>query len=138
MRKRLLAVLGLFAICKLAYSQTIVSYTYDAAGNRISRAVGKKVTRSISDDFFDESDEKVIEKNLTVTEKGGKITILVRELDPDNPYEVSLYSSNGIQYYSNTIDTNSTTISLLDYPTGTYILTIKYDEETTTYKFARK
>ena len=138
MKKRLLAVLGLFAICKFGYSQTVVSYTYDAAGNRINRVVGKKVTRSISDDFFDETDEKVIEKNLTVTEKGGKITILVKELDPENPYEVSLYSSNGIQYYSNTIDTNSTTISLLDYPTGTYILTIKYKEETTTYKFARK
>lgn len=138
MKKRLLAVLGLFAICKLGHSQNIVYYTYDAAGNRTRKEVNSNTTRSISDDFIDESDENVVEKNLTVTEKGGKITILVRELDQDNPYEVSLYSSNGIQYYSNTIDKNSTTISLLDYPTGTYILTIKYKEETTTYKFARK
>ena len=136
MKKRLLAVLGLFAVCKLGHAQTIV-YSYDEAGNRIRKEV-KKTTRSISDDYFEESDEKVIEKNLTVTEKGGRITILIKELDPDNPYEASLYSSNGIQYYLNTIDTNSTTISLLDYPSGTYILTIKYKEETTTYKFARK
>lgn len=136
MKKRLLAVFGLLAICKLGHSQTIV-YSYDEAGNRIRKEV-KKTTRSISNDFFEESDEKVIEKNLTVTEKDGKITILIKELDQDNPYEVSLYSSNGIKYYSNTIDKNSTTISLLDYPTGTYILTIKYNEETTTYKFARK
>lgn len=136
MKKRLLAVLGLFAICKLGHSQAIV-YSYDESGNRISKQI-KKTTRSISDDFFEESGENVVAKNVTVTEKGGKITILVRELDQDDPYEVSLYSSNGIQYYSNTIDTNSTIISLLDYPTGTYILTIKYKEETTTYKFARK
>ena len=136
MKKRLLAVLGLLAICKLGHSQAIV-YSYDEAGNRVQKAV-KKTTRSISDDFIDESGENIIKKNVTVTEKDGKITILVKELDQDNPYEVSLYSSNGIQYYSNTIDTNSTTISLLDYPTGTYILTIKYKEETTTYKFARK
>ena len=136
MKKRLLAVLGLFAICRPGHSQTIV-YSYDEAGNRIRKEV-KKTTRSISDDYFEESDEKVIEKNLTVTEKGGKMTIIVRELDPDNPYEVSLYGANGIQYYSNTIDTNSTTISLLDYPTGTYILTIKSKETTTTYKFTRK
>ena len=136
MKKRLLAVFGLLAICKLGHSQTIV-YSYDEAGNRIRKEV-KKTTRSISDDFIDESDENVVEKNLTVTEKSGRITILIRELDQDNPYEVSLYSSNGIQYYSNTIDKNSNTISLLDYPTGTYILTIKYKEETTTYKFARK
>lgn len=136
MMKRLLAVLGLFAICKSSHSQTIV-FSYDEAGNRIRKEV-KKTTRSISDDFIDESDENVVEKNLTVTEKGGKITILIRELDPDNPYEVSLYSSNGIQHYSKSIDTNSTIISLLDYPTGTYILAIKYKEETTTYKFARK
>lgn len=136
MKKRLLAVFSLLAICKLGHSQTIV-YSYDEAGNRIRKEV-KKTTRGISDDFFDESDENVVEKNLTIKEKGGRITILTRELDPDNPYEVSLYSSNGIQYYSNTIDKNSTTISLLDYPIGTYILTIKYKEETTTYKFARK
>ena len=136
MKKRLLAVLGLFAICKLGHSQTIV-YSYDEAGNRIKKEV-KKTTRSISDDFYDESDEKVVEKNVTVTEKAGRITILVKELDPDNPYEASLYSSNGILYYSNTIESNSTTISLLDYPVGTYILTINYKEETTTYKFARK
>ena len=136
MRKRLLAVLGLFTICKLGHSQAIV-YSYDAAGNRVKKEV-KKTTRSISDDFIDESDENVVAKNLTVTEKGGKITILVKELDQDNPYEVSLYGSNGIQYYSNTIDVNSTTISLLDYPTGTYILAIRYKEETTTYKFTRK
>jgi hypothetical protein len=138
MKKRLLAVLGLFAICKFGYSQTVVSYTYDAAGNRISRAVGKKVTRSISDEFAKDMEDNLSEKNLTVTERGGKITILVKELDPENPYEVSLYGANGILHYSKTIDANSTTISLLDYPTGTYILTIKYDEETTTYKFARK
>lgn len=136
MKKRLLAVLGLFAICKLGHSQAIV-YRYDESGNRISKQV-KNNTRSISDDFFEESDEKVIEKNLTVTEKDGKITILIKELDQDNPYEVSLYSSNGILYYSNTIDVNSTIISLLDYPIGTYILAIKYKEEATTYKFARK
>ena len=137
MKKRLLAVLGLLAICKLGYSQTIV-FTYDATGNRIKREASKKVTRSISDEFAKDLEDDLSEKNLTVTERDGKITILVRELNLDNPYEVSLYGANGILHYAKTIDTNSTMISLLDYPTGTYILTIKYDEETTTYKFARK
>lgn len=137
MKKRLLAVLGLFTICKLGYSQTI-AYTYDAAGNRIKREQKNVVTRSISDEFAEDTEEGIAEKNVTVTEKGGRIKILVRELDPDNSYEVSLYSSNGILHLTKTIDANTTTISLLDYPTGTYILTIKYKEETTTYKFARK
>ena len=137
MKKKLLVVLGLLAICKLGYSQAIV-YTYDAAGNRIKRATSKTVTRSISDDYAEDLEEGIAGKNLNVTERDGKITILIKELDPDNPYEVSLYSSNGILYLSKTIDTNSTTVSLLDYPIGTYILNIKYKEETTTYKFAKK
>ena len=136
MKKRLLAVLGMLAICKLGHSQTIV-YSYDEAGNRVQKAV-KKTTRSISDDFIDESDENVVEKNVTVTEKGGRITILIRELDQDNPYEIALYTSSAIQLYSKTIDSNTTTVSLSEYPTGTYILAIKYKEETTTYKFLRK
>lgn len=136
MKKRLLAVLGLFAICKLGHSQTIV-YSYDEAGNRIKKEV-KKTTRSISSDFFEKSDEDVVEKNVTVTEKGGKITILIRELDQDNPYEIALYTSSAIQLYSKTIDSNTTTVSLSEYPAGTYILAIKYKEETTTYKFLRK
>ena len=136
MKKRLLAVFGLLAICKFGHSQTIV-YRYDESGNRIQKSV-KNTTRGISDDFFDESAENAVKKNLTVTEKGGRIMIFIRELDPENPYEASLYGANGILYHSKTIDASSTTISLLDYPIGTYILTIKYKEETTTYKFARK
>ena len=137
MKKKLFAVLGMFAICKLGHSQTIV-YSYDEAGNRIKKEVKKTTTRGMSDEYDEDIEDDLQGNNITISEKGGKITIFIKELDSYNPYDVSLYSTNGILHYSKTIDTNSTIISLLDYPTGTYILTIKYKEETTTYKFARK
>lgn len=138
MTKRLLALIGAFAICKLSHSQTIV-YSYDESGNRVRKEV-KKTTRGISgDDMFEDSeDASPANKNLTVSEKNGKITILIKELDQDTPYEISLYSTNAILLYSKTIDTNSTTVSLTEYPAGTYVLTIKHKEETTTYKFSKK
>lgn len=135
MKKRLLAVLGLFAICKIVHSQTIV-YEYDEAGNRVYAI--KKVTRSISDNYEEDLEKSLTAVNLTVTDDKGKITIFIKELDQENPYEASLYATNGILMFSKTLDTNTTTISLSDYPTGTYVLTIKYKEETSTYKFAKK
>ena len=135
MKKKLLAALGLFAICKLSYAQKIV-YTYDAAGNRVRKEAAS--TRSISDEYSDDQEEGIGEKNVTVTEKNGRITILIKDLDPDKPYEVGLYTPNAIQLYSKTIDSNTTIVSLSEYPAGTYILTLKHNEETTTYKFTKK
>lgn len=98
----------------------------------------KKNTRSISDESDEEIEESLAGNNLTVTEKNDKITILVKELNQDNPYDISLYSTNGILLYSKTIDTYTTVVSLSEYPAGTYVLTIKYKEETSTYKFSKK
>lgn len=134
MKKRILAVLGLFAICKIGHSQTIV-YEYDEAGNRVYAK--KKATRSISDDYEEDFGKPHTAVNLTVTDDKGKITIFIKELDQENPYEASLYATNGILMFSKTLDTNTTTIPLSDYPTGTYVLTIKYKEKTTTYKFTK-
>lgn len=137
MKKKLLPLLGMLAICEVGHSQTI-AFSYDAAGNRIKREAKTNVTRSISDDYAEDQEEGIGEKNVTVTEKGGRITILIKELDPDTPYEVGLYTPNAIQLYSKTIDSNTTIVSLSEYPAGTYILTLKHNEETTTYKFAKK
>lgn len=125
------------------YSQT-VSYTYDQAGNRISRKVitlppppqGAKQQFSDSTVVQDMMGERTITVYPNPTR--GALGVEIKGGDTEDALYITLFSGHGVQLYNGIAQPGINPIDVTAYPKGWYILRVQAGEERKEFKVIKE
>jgi|GEM_PF-3471626 len=134
--KRLTYTLILFIIYfSEAFSQGILTYTYDSSGNRTSRSQNtvSKRTKRHSDAMMDLANTDSL--LLVYNTKQDEISIFYSFNEKATFY---LYNSSGTLLHVLPLTGNMGNISMNNYPLGTYIASIKVCNNNRFLKFTKK
>ena len=137
------SILKLTALCFLlfpgkAYAQAL-QYSYDEAGNRISRTLVTVVNYAPR---RNEKDGSIISSQNTIRTSActthGIIDVKFEDFNPDKSYNISVYTINGIDVTSVIPQSETTTIDISNQQRGVYILSVNIDGEVQTFKITKK
>lgn len=134
-----------FALMQLpSCAQYEISYTYDAAGNRIKRELllGKSQTRAKREqgEYPNSYVDKLDKQQITITPNPtrGKIRVLIDKYSSDDRYVISVYTIGGSQvFYSANVEA-TTDIDLSNHSNGVYILKIANANKSITWKIIKQ
>lgn len=142
-RPLLLLVLSfLFLFSVSALSQT-VSYTYDQAGNRISRKV---VTlppppQSAKPQVDSTSVEDVLSERSIIIYPNptrGALKVDINGGDTEEELRIILYSGQGVQLYNSIAQPGISSVDMTAYPKGWYILRVIAGENKKDFKVIKE
>lgn len=132
-----LTILSLFSISGIV--QNRVSYTYDIAGNRISRKIITISTRANSkaiipteDDF---GEQKII---IYPNPTKGDLAVEITGGDIKDEITMFLFSIKGTLLQKKSSTVGKTTIDMSAYPAGWYILRLITGNKTTEFKIIKE
>lgn len=139
--KRIVAFIFMLQACT-AYSQ-FVQYTYDAAGNRISRVSSQLIQtqQSQSEPEQNNSSRMLGDKNITIypNPTEGNLRIEILGISDEDTYSLSLYNATGQRLFYKGCASTTTRLDIRKQPAGTYFLHIaKNDEQERTWKIIKK
>ena len=127
----------------LCHAQGSVGYSYDAAGNRISRTIilnrnmAKKQARTLKDkDYTDILSQRNISISPNPTQ--GMVEITITGLRESDDCAMSVYTLKGQTLKTLSVSGEVTTIDLSGQPDGIYLLDITINGEKTTWKIIKK
>ncbi len=124
-----------FAIVLSVHGQTMVSFAYDAAGNRVKREI--VLSRSMPSAAPEDNYENTFFDTLTgISPDNLKIEILGYEPSDDAFAEV--YTLSSIKLLSQSVRDAVAEIDVSRHPAGTYILIISVNGRQTTWKIAKQ
>ncbi|NOY50485.1 MAG: T9SS type A sorting domain-containing protein [Chlorobi bacterium] len=141
LRKLLIATAVLFS---LAASSQTVEFTYDQAGNRITRDViylqPMQTTDSSTVEKNKDYDEMLGNSKITISPNpnGGRFSVKIEGIDPDNPPQIYLHSIKGTLIYENTKAALVNEIDISRHPKGTYILSLIVAGKRKTWKIIKQ
>lgn len=122
-------------------AQQSMSFSYDDAGNRISRVMvlaksSAKSNQTVSSQsLFDE----VGGKQVQISPNTSSGHVLVEMLGKsDCAVNLSVYNASGMQVYSHPLQNGRLDVDLSNNPSGIYILTIEVDGERQSWKIVKK
>lgn len=124
-----------------ALSQTTIKYTYDKAGNRISRQKPtantlNKSKRTPSNHNNDQNDnDNVI---ISYSETSEIISINAHSFTQAEAIHINIFSTEGALVMSKEINSNNGFIYIGNLPYGTYIISVVQDKKRTIKKISRK
>ena len=127
----------------LCHAQGSVGYSYDAAGNRISRTIilnrnmAKKQARTLKDkDYTDILSQRNISISPNPTK--GMVEITITGLRESDDCAMSVYTLKGQTLKTLSVSSELTTIDLSGQPDGIYLLDITINGEKTSWKIIKK
>lgn len=122
-------------------SQEQMTFSYDAAGNRVSRVMvlaksgAKNRQAALSQSLFDE----VGGKQVQISPNTSTGHVLVEMLGKsDCAVNLSVYNASGMQVYSHPLQNGRLDVDLSNNPSGIYILTIEVNGERQSWKIVKK
>lgn len=122
-------------------SQEQMTFSYDAAGNRVSRvmvlAKSSAKSRQVapSQSLFDE----IGGKQVQISPNSSMGHVLVEMLgNSDSAVTLSVYNTSGMQVYSHPLQHERLDVDLSNNPSGIYILTIEVDGDKQSWKIVKK
>lgn len=147
--KFLLFVFGIMVFNSLHLCGQTITYDYDDSGNRIKRYIVLDKKSAYTDNAYT-NDTSALDKEKVVDELSEvKVTIYpnptherlnveLSGLNSDLPLEYQLYSQTGVLLQSRKSIGNPFTIDFSTYPTGIYILILKYKDSKSDWKVFKK
>lgn len=134
-----LIILPILFIAIICQAQQII-YTYDGAGNRISRAVdGVKYTMP-KDEDEDETAMKLSSDAISVypNPTDGPLEIAISGFDKEYSGEVKIYNISGQIVLQQKITESKTSLNLTGYAHGMYLVNITVNDTATVWKVIKK
>ncbi len=126
----------------LCHAQDRVGYSYDAAGNRISRTIiltrnmAKKQARTVKDKEYTDI---LSLRNITISPNPtkGMVKVAVTGLKDSDSCTMSVYTLKGQTIKTLPVTNETTTVDLGGQPDGIYLLTITLNGEKTSWKIIK-
>lgn len=131
--------LALLFVCGAMQAQTL-QYSYDAAGNRISKTL-VNVTSLYAKSPDGNADDPLLYKPSVQAHSfttNGIIEVKLDGFDENKKYKISVYTIGGIDVTSIIPDSELSTIDISSQQRGVYILSVTIDDETQTFKISKK
>lgn len=127
----------------LCHAQGSVGYSYDAAGNRISRTIiltrnlAKKQARTVKDKEYTDI---LSQRNISISPNPtkGMVKITITGLRESDDCTMSVYTLNGQTLKTLSVSGEVTTIDLSGQPDGIYLIDITINGEKTSWKIIKK
>lgn len=127
----------------LCHAQGSVGYSYDAAGNRISRTIilsrnmAKKQARTMKDKEYTDI---LSQRNISISPNPtkGMVKITITGLRVSDDCAMSVYTLKGQTLKTLSVSSEVTTIDLSGQPDGIYLLDITINGEKTSWKIIKK
>ena len=146
--KRIVAIFLLFAVLSMwaaadAYAQNKIKYTYDSAGNRLSRQ--KEIVVQTRGALSDGEEPSVYEEELSETKvtiypnpTKGVLKVDISGVEKFENAQISLYDLTGtlLQQWGSISQSNVVDIS--DRTPGMYIMQIVYNGNTSSWKIIKE
>ena len=146
--KRIVAIFLLFVVLSMwaaadAYAQNKIKYTYDSAGNRLSRQ--KEIVVQTRGALSDEEEPSVYEEELSETKvtiypnpTKGVLKVDISGVEKFENAQISLYDLTGtlLQQWGSISQSNAVDIS--DRTPGMYIMQIVYNGNTSSWKIIKE
>jgi hypothetical protein len=118
-----------------------VIYTYDAAGNRISRYLEVQELKSTNSDMLIRPSSEVnwdrLGVNLFPNPTHGELILEFENYPKKEKITVELYNLAGKQMINQKINSNSSMLNLEPYPIGSYVLRLIVGQEQKTYQIVK-
>jgi len=125
----------LFTNC-LILAQNKLNYAYDADGNRIERTISMTRSASVTTEFYEEI---IAEKNVKIYPNPTKGQLKVEISNTEiNSGSIQVFDMNGRKIIQQKITEITTPIDLSNYSTGTYILKIQLNNESSNWKIIKE
>jgi YD repeat-containing protein len=120
-----------------------VSYTYDAAGNRITRTLSSKVitiAKAKQQQDEEPTEDKFGERTIKIfpNPTHGDLNIDVTNHNPKEELRMELYNINGTQLYNARVQEGSNPLDMNTYPSTVYILRLVSGSEKMEYKIIKE
>jgi len=129
------------------YAQTIISYNYDDAGNRVQRKIvlNTQAAQSTKSDSISKEKKKVYEENvgdqkvrIYPNPTRGQILVEISGYDKNANSGLYLYNLSGTLLSSISPISGSDPLDLSAYPIGTYILKIVIGNKKNEWKIIKQ
>lgn len=158
--KKILIILLLFyfgLFCNLSAQR--ITYHYDAAGNRTERVIPFMAARAMMDDDIEEEQQQELQtqqaeeielkkyeddlfpqKNVVIypNPTRGQLVIEIQNYDTETLGDISIYTSNGLLLQKKEIIGSSILFDIGNQPDGMYLLNIKMDGKTSSWKILKQ
>ena len=127
------------AAAPLSLADTSVVYTYDQAGNRITReVVYLKSVKAVGSEPVVHQDQLGDTKiTISPNPNGGKFTLKVTGIAGKINMKIYLYSISGALIYENQNPEMSTEIDISNRPNGMYVLSLIIENKRKTWSIIR-
>lgn len=140
MRKKLFALI----VCLIPYVSNAykVSYSYDAAGNRVSKEIVLEQKRSLKKGNSHENtvSETLSDKEIRIypNPTKGILKLEISVLEENDNCEISIYSSSGQLLYTLRTNEQITDIDMTSFTSGAYFLHITINREQSIWKIIKE
>ena len=137
-----LATILLLSCMPLSVYARKITFSYDAAGNRVKRELvipqsNKSLRESTDTDqnYYD----LVGERTVTISQRStGLIDITINNLMEDDSARIDVYSISGMTIVTASVTDMTTTVDLTSYPMGVYILRVTIKGNHTIWKITKQ
>ena len=127
-------------LASLASSAQSITYSYDAAGNRVSRGLTVSRMRKQERKTLNLADGNDLEGKVRRTgdSRTGSVTVEIIGHRTGDRCEVSLYALSGEDLLQLQLSEPSVTLSLGTYPDGIYIVSVTLNGESEAWKTTKR
>lgn len=127
-------------LASLASSAQSITYSYDAAGNRVSRGLTVSRMRKQERKTLNLADGNDLEGKVRLTgdSRTGSVTVEIIGHRTGDRCEVSLYALSGEDLLQLQLSEPSVTFSLSTYPDGIYIVSVTLNGESEAWKTTKR
>lgn len=129
----------LLSCCTAAAGQTI-SYTYDDAGNRISKSVVTAMSRAGSGNgsVSLDGDDSDIASDVLISYSDEMITFFVSDIEDVKSYDIVISNISGQVVKRETVTKEVHVVNTRDYLSGVYIVCLTYNGKKQSWKFTKE
>jgi hypothetical protein len=140
--KKILIIIFLMVTILASYGQTTIYYSYDAAGNRITRSITlQKSTESAAENNQIEGSSEQLGKydiQLYPNPVKDELIVTINGLESSQQVELYLYDFAGKIVSMKSTSAIKTSLEFTNRPSGTYVLKIIIGKESTEWKIIRE
>lgn len=141
MKRIYLSFVILFSFVSYCFSQSNVTYTYDASGNRISRSIaaGSKAKGAFIYDSTPTNINQISESSKVTVSPTSKAGVYFLNISAELTGSLlQVYNSKGMKILEEEIRGNSAILNLGQYPKDVYLISVRSDSQTYTRKIISK
>lgn len=138
--KRLMIAMAIAFLPAVTLAQNRITYSYDAAGNRVERTIVLPDSPAAQPSHSSFYTDMVADKRMKIypNPTKGHLKVQILGLSDKDKGVITVCATDGRKLFSTNILSEHTTIDLTSQQNGLYLLIVKVNEKTTSWKIIKQ